>query len=268
MLSRRLLTEKKQGEYTTWKSRQTVGCELACRLAMLIRRDLASPNERVLTHLLGFEEPQHEGTERTWYLVPATDSRVGDWVVQLVSEPPFQDRVVIRFKETGGAAAMRQAEEAAPLPKDSSDESRLWLLRSYARMVQQDRQQYLDLLEELSSSEDKKAMAFFGRQVAELFEALETRQVTSLIKLVNSGVLLKGERFEPVREAFRIENGKSGWGVSSWDGRRKGYVLKLAWEPVIKVAGWRFEVVTRMAGDGQEEVVESARFVYPIGVPE
>lgn len=255
----------KQGEYTAWKIQQTVGCELASKLAMLIRRDLASPGERVISHLMGFEEPLREGVERTWYLVPAKDSLVGDWVVQLVSEPPFPDQVVIRFRETGGAAAMRLAEAKEPLPEKSSDESRRWLLRSYARTVQQDRQQYLDLLGELSHFEDKKAMTFFAGQIAELFESLETSQVTHLIKLVNAGILLKGERFAPIREAFRIESGKNGWGISSWGEGQMRYVLKLAWEPVFQFTGWQFEVVTRMAGDGQEEVMESCRLYYEWG---
>ncbi|WP_038165227.1 hypothetical protein [Verrucomicrobium sp. BvORR106] len=255
----------KQGEYTAWKSQQTVGCELACKLAMLIRRDLASPGERAITHLMGFEEPQREGTDRTWYLVPAKDSLVGDWVVQIVAEAPFPDQVVIRFKETGGAAAMRLAEAKEPLPEKSSDESRRWLLRSYARTVQQDRQQYLDLLGELSHFEDKKAMTFFAGQIAELFESLETSQVSNLIKLVNAGILLKGERFEPIREAFHIERGKNGWGISSSGEGQKRYVLKLAWEPVFQFTGWQFEVVTRVAGDGKEEVVENCRLFYEWG---
>lgn len=254
----------KQGEYTAWKSQQTVGCELACKLAMLIRRDLASPSERAIAHLMGFEEPQREGAERTWYLVPAKDSLVGDWVVQIVAEPPFPDQMVLRFKETGGAAAMRLAEAKEPLPAKSSDESRRWLLRSYARTVQQDRQHYIDLLGELSHIEDKKAMTFFAGEIAGIFESLETSQVTSLIKLVNTGVLLKGERFEPIRQAFHIESGKNGWGISSWEEGQMRYVLKSAWDTVVQAPGWQFEVVTRIYGDGREEVVESCRLFYEL----
>lgn len=255
-----------QGEYTAWKDRQAVGCELACKLAMLIRRDIASPGERAITHLMGFEEPVRGVSTRTWNLGLAKDSPVGDWVVELVSEPPFPDEVVIRFKETGGAAAMRRTEAKQPLPAKSSDESRLWLLRSYARTVQQDRQHYIDLLGELSHIEDKKAMTFFAGEIAGIFESLETSQVTSLIKLVNTGVLLKGERFEPIRQAFQIESGKNGWGISSWGEGQMRYVLKSAWDTIVRVPGWQFEVVTRIYADGKEETVESCRLFYDLGL--
>ncbi|HSJ02256.1 MAG TPA: hypothetical protein VK956_07360, partial [Verrucomicrobium sp.] len=263
-------------EYSSVSDRQTLGLKLALELAIWLRWEksgLPVPvNQRLISHLLDFEGPLEGPGVKSWLLVPplpvsseaAPSHEVGDWTVELNSEPPFGTQLVFGFKETGGAAAMRKAEAEAPLPGGPSDESRLWLLRSYAEQARVAREQYSDLLRSFSIIENKKEMVQLVRGMGQLFKELEASQLTSLMRLVNAGVLLKGQPFEPVRHAFRVDNRKYGWEALALEGNQKRYAIKLAWEPVSQFTGWEFEVVTRLPRNGQEETVESCRFFYQV----